>query len=183
MSDANAKVDIDTRGLEEMRNKIISDLRTYGGNNQIRTALSQMAVDFRGFLHARFLRNSKGGGAWPGPAASTRRGRQRPSSRYRGPLNSVLIDTGTLLDSVQPDFVRAPGQFEQRTNSGVSVGIRGGSHPGGGSVGRLAEYHQFGTNRIPARPIIVAPDRVTLSKMANTLRKGVDNLIRDTRIT
>jgi len=92
---------------------------------------------------------------------------------------SILRDTGTLMNTLSPT-IAVPGQLEERVDSGILVGISGGSHPksGGLTIGELAAYHHFGMGNNPTREILVRPDQELANKMAGDLARAVKTVMR-----
>lgn len=72
----------------------------------------------------------------------------------------ILIKTGQLFRSLSKG---APGSFESITAAGIQVG----------TFDRTAAFHQYGTSRMPARPILVPPDGPTLEIIREELAKGI----------
>lgn len=151
----------------------------------------QMAPVFRNwgrvyssFLYERFDKFSKGGGDWKPLAESTIMARRHGmGGRYKrgrkaynkakasgGGQVSILRDTGILLNALDPTM-KAPGNRREVTRDGIIVGFGGkDKHPGTDlTIVKLAEYHQTGGGRLPARPIIVEPDTKTMQKLREIL--------------
>ena len=121
------------------------------------------ALRYSAYLRRRYVRLSRGSGEWDDLANSTkrqRRGARRGSTGSR--KFSVLVDTGILKQAVN---VGAKGNLNKKLRDGIRFGIGGNTrHPEGKlTIGQLAVFHHEGNRRkgLPARPIIVAPDRKT----------------------
>lgn len=84
---------------------------------------------------------------------------------------SILIDTGTLQAGLNP--VLAPGAIEESRGNTVRLGFGGPArHPSGtATIADIASFHHFGTDYVPARPIIVAPDTKTLELMTRKVNE------------
>jgi len=164
-----APVDIDLRGLKKFEEVVDKDLRK-GGNGPIRAAIKQWAARYRGFVQRRFVKFSRGGGDWQPLKNKRRRGKKGRAS--------LLRDTNTLFAALDPQFKRKPGQLQKNVPFGVKVGYGdGGQHPiASASVTQLAEWHQLGAGNLPARKIIVKPDRKTISGMAADMQRAMGRL-------
>lgn len=105
-------------------------------------ALKQIADDFREVIARQFSSEGRAGGTpWPPRAGAVPRGHPSPQGRHGGlPL---LVRTGALRDS----FLRqgAAGHVEEIFDQTLTLGSRV----------PYAIFHQTGTRRMPARPIIV----------------------------
>lgn len=195
-----ASVTADLKPLKEFRQAV-------GGtaNPHVSRALRQWAARYRSFTRERFDRYSKGGGDWEPLAASTLRARRKgkqgtnklggtvarrnkagklvdKAGKFVTAVNAAILrDTGVLFAALRPTFGQ-PGQVEEVTEFGVRVGFGGtAQHPGGGAtIAEIAAFHQFGTGRMPARPILVDPDAATLAGMADDMRRALDRISKET---
>jgi len=117
-------------------------------------AVKEGAKIFRTWLYDRFEMLSAGGAdehgvGWEPLAASTLKGKK--SNR------GILRDTDTLIDALDPEG-GAPGSRETIDGMSFEVGYGGGAiHPGGITINQLAQLHQFGTTKMPARTLVVEP--------------------------
>lgn len=137
----------------------------------------QIDLDFQ---RRRYLANNRGGGEWP-PLSPVTIGNRADKG-----AGGILIETRTLYSALIPG---RPGNLIRRRagRPGSEVGIGGGSHPGGLSIGAIAEFHNsggfFGNARVPARPpMALLPDDVGRQQMlaaaARALRLQVARLPR-----
>lgn len=112
-------------------------------------------------LRERYTGASAGDGTWAPLAESTVKARER---RGETPLDILRI-SGSIESSLARDD---ENHVLETTDKSIIEGTR---H-------RLARYHQDGTERMPARPIIVAPTEEALDAMrtelANGLREAVE---------
>lgn len=105
-----------------------------------------------------------------------KKGKKKRSKTVETKAN-VLVDTGTLRNSLAPMMALTLGAFQKNAPGGVKLGWDGGSHPGSKlTVGRLMAIHNFGEGRMPKRQIVVGPDDATIAKLANALSKGIKRL-------
>lgn len=170
------------------------------GDNAFRRMLRQWGVRYLEFVRRRYLRLSRSGGGadWRplSPLTIAKRRRGRPgSSSVRAPGGgrrfvegvgqaAILVDTASLFAALN---IGAPGSLFQFTEHGtVRVGFGPVPHKdrdGGSSMtfAQLAVIHNFGAKSsingvpvvIPARPILVAPDRATLDGMLSDAQRAV----------
>lgn len=98
---------------------------------------------------------------------------------------AILRDTGILFAALQPQFVGAPGQLQERLPNGIRVGIGGPSaHPDAGgkggrvTIGDIAFFHDQGLGRNPRRQIIVEPDQATLDAMVRDLDTAIARMLK-----
>ena len=123
-------------------------------------ALQALADDFRAMIAEQFASEGRAEGTpWPPRLGATRRGTGVPpvnTRKMRVPRRSgrpgqaqglpLLIRTGALRDSlIGPS---APGHIEETDEASLTIGSR---LP-------YAMFHQLGTRRMPARPMIVLTD-------------------------
>lgn len=89
---------------------------------------------------------------------------------------SILIDTGTLIGTLDPAIRRA-GQINQDIPGGIRVGMGGGAkHPEGPTIGELATKHQKGIG-VPRRRIIVKPDERTIKGMIADMTRAIQRYL------
>lgn len=157
-----------------------------GPNSPLRRAVRQWAVVYRAAMKARFSKFSRGGGNW-GPLeestkARRRKGRGRTVTSGAGTKTvkqgtvAILFDTGTLIGGLDPSFNPSGGAKEKPIAFGITVGFGGSARheKGGGTIAQIASIHQAGSPpHLPARPIIVKPDRRTTGKMAEVMEKAL----------
>lgn len=96
---------------------------------------------------------------------------------------TILRDTGILFAALQPVFVNAPGQLQERIDHGIRVGFGGpGRHPEGGpTIADIAAFHDAGGGNLPQREIIVDPDQATIDGMRSDAERALAKLARDTK--
>ena len=109
-------------------------------------------------VRERYNRLSRGGGEWPplSPVTIARK-QSRSGSRLGGePPSAILKDTGQLFNALEPG---APGNTFRDTPDGILVGIGGPvAHAGStATMAQIAEFHQVGAGKLPARPIMFLP--------------------------
>lgn len=125
-------------------------------------ALEQVADDFREMVAEQFATEGRAEGTPWAPRKSSPVGATRRVARLgRGTASPLLIRTGALRDS----FTRrgASGSIEKIDGQALSIGSR---LP-------YAIFHQFGTRRMPARPIIVLSDERN-AKWAEFVRRAIE---------
>jgi phage gpG-like protein len=107
-------------------------------------ALMRIADDFREMIAQQFASEGQAEGTpWPPRKFSSARSTRRGVQAGRGPASPLLIRTGALRDSLTTPG--AAGPVEELEGYSITLGSR---LP-------YASYHQTGTRRMPARPIIV----------------------------
>ena len=106
---------------------------------------------------------------------------ERKRKKVRG---SLLIVTRTLFHALSPVFKGQPGSLEKSVKGGIRVGYGGpGEHPQAPmSVTRLAQIHQKGNARLPARVIVVPPNAKVLKGMAKDTEKTLEKIRKLTNI-
>lgn len=88
---------------------------------------------------------------------------------------AILRDTGTLFGAMQAGHA---GNVFEDIPGGVRVGIGGPApHPGGSTIADIARYHQLGTTRMKARPIMVQPTGKLHQEMSEAYTNGVKRAI------
>lgn len=192
-------ITLDVQSLVDFKDAVTSS------NAHVQRALRQWAARYRAFIRERFAEYSRGGGDWaplaPSTLARRRKGRQGTNRaggtvrmRKGGKLRdargqfvtavnaAILRDTGTLFAALRPTMA-APGAHERITEFGVEVGFGGAAkHPGGSAtIADIASFHQFGTPRIPARPILVEPPEDVMEGMADDMDRALAKIAKDTR--
>jgi len=73
----------------------------------------------------------------------------------------IYVETGALVDSIQAKEVSNNGDFA------IQVGAEG-THPSGESSAQILEYLEYGTNKIPPRPLI----RPTVTEKEKEIKSG-----------
>ena len=137
---------------------------------------------YRSAMLLRFNIFARGGGNWPPLAESTIKGRRKGKSKKNKGKVSILIDTGTLRNTLQPMF-GYPGQVEEQLENGIRIGIGGNEihdTESGLTIGELAAIHHFGGSKgkPPARTILVEPEEKTKLLMIKALDIGVQKVMK-----
>ncbi len=142
-----------------------------GGGGDYEKMFKRWAARYSGFTRRRFQVLSRGGslkGKWAPLAPSTIR-RRRKGKGKGSP--AILKDTALLFNALT---IKAQGNFTKRIPDGIRYGFADSPHPGAGGLTyrRLATIHQEGNPKknLPARPILVEPDAITVSGMMDDLR-------------
>ena len=122
----------------------------------LRQGYERSADIYLAYLRREFDRKSQGGAGWAPLAPST--------VKQKGAKTPILVESGRLKASL----VRgAPGNVFNATPNGAEVG----------SDDRLLRIHQFGTNSIPARPVVVKPTPQVTRSMAQPLIEAVRKML------
>jgi hypothetical protein len=94
-----------------------------------------------------------------------------------GGVVSILRDTGTLFNALDPQFTGKPGALEHHMPFGVEVGYGGpGRYPDGATVADIASFHQEGGGRLPKREIVVAPPETVMVAMAADMERALGKM-------
>lgn len=150
----------------------------------------QWGVRYLTFVERRFVEQSGGGGDWPALKPATIRSRRtgagvrtaktgrKKDGQTKKPAGDakILRDTGVLLNALS---IGAPGNLYKSEKIGIRVGFdKSQKRPDGGvSIGNLAEWHNLGAGNLPARPILVEPNKQTTDGMLRDAEKAVKILI------
>lgn len=150
----------------------------------MREAMAESSSLLMAFELRDFIAKSGEGGGWAPLAFATKRSRlykERKAAGSKTRLTRAIIAaailpiefvTGTMQAGLFT--VGGSGHFQKFDANSVSEGVDGGSHPGGKlSVGRLAAIQHYGNARLPARPLMVAPQGSELELVIAPLRGGV----------
>lgn len=168
--------------LRAFRSQIEAGWKNTAG--PFRDCFLQWGHRYRAAMQKRFVRFSRGGGDWPPLAESTRRRRMggrglgkrgRGKQHARSGKFAILRDSGILFNTLEPEFIGAPGQVQEAVPFGVKVGIGGPAmHKAGkASVAQIARFHQSGGPRLPKREIIVNAPAETIKMMRGDLINAV----------
>ena len=172
MSSAGSGIRFDTSPLTG----IIASLKGAGrpgGGGPYDVMFKRWAARYAGFTRRRFDVLSKGGslkGKWaplaPSTIAKRRKGRTAKKKRP-----AILVDTALLKNATS---INAQGNFTGRIPDGIRFGFANAPHPSSGkglTFRQLAEIHQNGNpaRGLPARPILVEPDNITVLGMQSDL--------------
>jgi len=175
-----ANVSVDLSGLKRFKKIVKADLRG-SGNGPIRAAITQWGVRYRAFSQRRFVKFSRGGGDWD--ALKSVRARNKGGKGKKKNKQAILIDTGTMIAALNPQFTRKPGALNKRIPFGVRVGYGGPGRyadGGGATIADIAAFHQEGAGRLPKRETIVEPSAATAALMAGDMRRAMKRLADDT---
>ena len=186
----DARVRLDFSGGRNFGNALSTFGSSGSGGGPAMNALRKSwAARYSKFARKRYAAQSRGGGDWPDLAPSTKKQRRGPASSRRpkrgrrnqlsartttrggGRVFAILRDTDTLYNALT---IGAAGNLIAGIPAGVRFGFGGPArHEGGVSIAQLAAIHQEGNpaNNLPARSIIVEPDRQTVQLMIGDLRR------------
>jgi hypothetical protein len=132
-------------------------------DEEVRLGMIAATRVYTRWIRERYLSASRGDGTWAPLALMGRIYNLNPMGRRFSRMHvrrGILIKTGDLFDSM---FEGGGGHTEQISGSTVTVGT---------SV-FYAQFHQFGTSRMPARTIFVPPDQSTLNEMTRLIHQGI----------
>ena len=180
-------VKINLDGLKRFRSQIEQNLRGTT-NGPIRAALRQWGARFRGFIHERYSDFSRGGGGWRALDKKTIAHRRKGKGGGGAAIvAAILVDTGTLKNSMDPKMAKPAGSIQQDVPFGVLVGYGGPArHPkGNATIADIAHFHQSGAGNLPdspARTIIVPPSGHVQSLMAGDMERGLVKLAEQTKL-
>lgn len=129
------------------------------------------------WLRTRYIRNSRGGSTWPELEDSTikRKERRQEQHGYSGDPYWKLSESGTLFHALH-----------YRINiKGAEVGYWDHeAHPtnaenrGQISVTQLVTLHQFGTSKMPPRPIMELPSNQLMTRLKKAVRDQLGKSIK-----
>ena len=123
-------------------------------------ALASVADDFREMLAQQFASEGRAGGTpWPARVGAVP---EPPSRRMAMQASPLLVRTGALRDSLTTPG--AAGRVEELDGGALTLGTR---LP-------YAMFHQLGTRRMPARPLIVLSDE-RASKWTEIVRNAIQD--------
>jgi hypothetical protein len=153
-----------------------------GFGGPIGRAIKQWGVRYLTETKRRFVKNSGGGGEWPGLKKITKRRatgtrRRKVDSKERKAAEKkvkILRDTGTLFRALS---IGNPGNLFKRIRGGVRVGFGGPSkHPDGEATIRdIAVFHDEGKGDLPKRQILHKPTPEFVKMMRKTLGKAIED--------
>ena len=125
--------------------------------------LAAIADDFREMVAQQFASEGRAGGTpWPPRKSTGGVGATRRVARTgRGTASLLLVRTGALRDSLTTPG--AAGSVEELDGGSLTLGTR---LP-------YAMFHQLGTRRMPARPLIVLSDDRS-AKWAEVFRNAIE---------
>jgi phage gpG-like protein len=182
--------DADTSGLSAALGRVVAATEAPPAG-PLRDGLLQASALYLGFIRRRFVDESRGGGAWPDLALSTKVARLRKTQAGRkkyeqakskagkgryglirgrainrlqvaGLRFAILRDTSTLFNSLSTG---SPGSIIELQPASIRVGT---------AIG-YAKFHQNPTvpGRPPKREIFVAPDSPTERRIQQVLAQAV----------
>lgn len=120
-----------------------------------RPALAEIADDFREMISEQFATEGRAGGTPWAPLAL------RTLRRRRGAGSTILYSTGALERSFLDPL--AAGRVEELEEQSLTLG----------SNLPYARYHQTGTRRMPARPIVVLSGARS-ERWMEIVRRGIE---------
>lgn len=116
-------------------------------------------------MRMRYGSASRGDGTWKPLKPAT-------IARKKQNKDLVLVEYGDLYTSLIPgDANNVLRLYDDPGTIGVFAG----------TADPVAVHHQYGEGRLPARPIIVAPDDLALTRIANAVRAGVASVLANLR--
>lgn len=164
---------IDFSDVERLKKRLQMEVNAVGGNGPLRQALRTIGLVYLSEMQDRWLKLAKGGGAWKSLAEATV-DRRRARKRYKWTLRSILFETGTLFNSLNPIWGSVPGGLRRDIPGGVDVGFSGNAshilppHP---IISELARIQQT------TRPILVEPSPRFYSRAQEILDRSCSRLI------
>lgn len=166
------KVTIDVNPLRSFRTQVSADIKNPGGEIGS-VVMKSWPEHYFEYLRKRYRQNSAGGGDWP---ALSKRTLEKKVER-----KGIVRISDTIYNALKPGN---PGNMVKKVsgNKGVRLGIGGENvHPGSKlPIGKLAALLSSGNpeKNLPARPIIVAPDTETLTRLRISTQRGFAKFIR-----
>lgn len=126
---------------------------------------------YRAFIRLRWRRASKDDGTWATLS---------PSTIKRKGHDLILIDSKLAYESVNPEFEEVFSILpNKRTQYKAEVTFGSAAfYPSGVSVNQVMSWHQEGTDRMPARPVLVSPDTTTKRNMERKCKELIVKYLR-----
>ncbi len=155
-------------GLEQFQRVYLLGMRL-SGKNPIREGLEKASGIYMNYAYQRFKRNAVGGGRWPRLSLIT--------IKRKGHA-TILVDTGTLKESLNPKSYRGQG-LRTFGRGGFRVGIQSQiTHPKSDlMVDELAKVHHFGRGKsgqnLPVREVLPTPTPEIQRAMARAVGAGI----------
>lgn len=134
------------------------------GDPEVRFGITAAARLYSRFLRERYLSASAGDGTWAPTAVRHRVTTLNLARRKLARFNvstGILIRTGRLFTSM---FEGDAEHLEEQVGYTSTIVV--------GTNVPYAVFHQYGTSRMPARPIFVPPDITTRNEMQRVLEQG-----------
>jgi hypothetical protein len=165
--------------------------RTFRGDAISGNAMIEIGKAYLTFTRDRYKKFASGGGDWKqlspvtvrrrteklvgqsqgatsSSGRSSRRG-FRTTRKRSGLIAKILVDTGALLDGLNPGATG--NQLKKLTNLSVRTGYGTAIHADSKMTYQaLADKHQRGEGNIPARKIFVVPNSKTVNRMISILQ-------------
>ena len=139
-----------------------------------RRILKRWGEIYRTFLYNRYER--EGDGSWPPLAEAT--------IRKKGHA-VILRDTDTLITVLEPVFNSAPGAIEIIDTNAFSIRIgygTGALHPKAKTtIAEIASFHQLGTAKMPARPIMIRENYATRKQRIDYAMQEIAEFLKNKR--
>lgn len=160
-------VKLNLAGLNMMRRQLGKN----GMNNaEIRGLTKRAGIRYLSAMSRRYTIQSRGGGEWEELSESTK-------ARRRGGSSTILIDTGLMVQALEPGN---PGNVADFDDRGFTVGFSKGMTHSGSTMtyAELCRIHSLGMGNVPARPILIMPDE-RFRKTLETDASAVVNRIID----
>jgi hypothetical protein len=180
------KITWNLKGLKKL-NRLFSQ----SGSASKSQLLNQIGRVYMAFISRRYHKYSRGGGDWAPLAPATIRQRRSGSQRQLGVNRlrtggnvAILVNDALLISALGSAGRPGRGGVLRVRGTKLRVGFSDtAKHAGAGiTFAALADIHQRGNPRrnLPARPILVEPDQVTIETIRALLRRAVE---RNGRIT
>lgn len=163
--------------------RLVADRIAAGRGRYVARGLIEAARAYMLAMRTRFFQASRGDGTWKDLAPSTKLKRalksapgvirsgtakgQRAADVAAGLRFPILYDTGRLFNSLRPG---GPGYVERFVNP-LTIRV-GTSVP-------YAQYHQFGTIRMPQRTVLDVPDVRTVRVMEKAIADAVEREVQE----
>jgi len=154
--------------------------RMFGGDRNLRELMLLIGALYMGDMHARYVRASRTpGNPWKDLADSTKRRRRKGTGE--GVVSfAILRDLGLLLNALAPRGIRhgPGGQLRMITRTTVRAGYsQSARHPDTDfTYAELANVHQQGNSKLPARPIFVEPSPEASERMRRVIRQTIERV-------
>lgn len=167
------KTGVDWRKFDKFK----AQVSTKHNSPELRRVYTQWGVRYLAWTKRLFIKNSNGGGEWPGlkkPRMRKRRGKKRKPA-IQNKSQKILRDTGTLFKALT---IKAPGNLFKIIKKGIYVGFGGPSrHKGGAAtIADIAKFHHNGEGNLPERKILHQPEGKLVKQMLNDLKRAINKL-------
>jgi len=176
------RITYELEALKKFISKFKAELKD--GTGILGKALKDWAFVYKLFTLERYNTFAAGGGDWPPLAPSTVRKKEKKGLDPR-----ILIETGTLFDTLDPSLSFNPDGSSEITimNGIVGVGFNEDMHAPSIEKGHpltiaeLGGFHQRGTVNMPQREILVSPDKDATEEMVDIMQVAIVDLLERTK--